>query len=407
MSTQVQDPTYSQSLHVADPAVLTSSGALRIMHVVNYLRRGGMEFGILKLVAGLGSEKFEHRFCTTRKYDDDFVSAYGLNGILDVAAGSGEGLQFPLFRLKKIFQRYRPHIVHTRNWGALEAVPAARLAGVPVVIHSEHGYEVDNLTGLPMRQRLFRKIAYGMADVIFTVTRELRDYHARQSWTAPDKIRVLYNGVDTKRFSPNLQARTRIRKELGITESTCVIGSVGRMVPIKDYGTLLRAADQLISRSGDLLVLLVGSGPDLDSLKQQASASESLRSRVHFLGACDQVPDTLNAMDVFALPSLGEGMSNTMLEAMASGLPVVATNVGGNPEVVEDRHSGLLFKPGDATGLTQALDSLFKNHEIRLKLGIAARERALKKFSLNSMMEQYKDLYSTAAQRRGVHTGNK
>jgi sugar transferase (PEP-CTERM/EpsH1 system associated) len=366
-----------------------------------------MEFGILKLMAGLGSEKFEHRLCTTRKYDEDFVSAYGLKDVLDVAAGSGEGLQFPLFRLKKIFQRYRPHIVHTRNWGALEAVPAARLAGVPVVIHSEHGYEIDNIARLPMRRRLFRKMAYGMANVIFTVTRELRDYHAMQSWTPPDKIRVLYNGVDTNRFAPNLQSRTRVRKELGIAESTWVIGSVGRLVPVKDYVTLLRAADQLIARGGDVLVLLVGSGPELDSLKQQVSESIGLRGRVHFLGACDQVPDTLNAMDVFVLPSLGEGMSNTILEGMASGLPIVATNVGGNPEVVVDRHSGFLFKPGDATGLAQALDSLSKNPEISLKLGIAARERAVTKFSIKSMMEQYRDLYLTAAQKHSVFTSHK
>src|SRR5208337_3232012 len=192
---------------------LVSAGALRIVHVVNCLSRGGMEFGILKLMTGLGSDKFEHRFCTTRKYDDDFVRAYGLEKILDVAAGSGKGLQFPLFRLKKIFQQYRPHIVHTRNWGALEAVPAARLAGVPVVIHSEHGYEIDNVAGLPMRRRLFRRMAYSMTDVIFTVTRELRDYHARQSWTAPDRIRVVYNGVDTDRFVPSLKMRVRTRRE--------------------------------------------------------------------------------------------------------------------------------------------------------------------------------------------------
>jgi len=397
---------YSQPLQMAGSAVLSSIGALRIMHVVNYLRRGGMEFGILKIMAGLGTEKFEHRFCTTRKFDDDFVRAYKLERILDVAAGTGTGLQFPLFRLKKIFEHYRPHIVHTRNWGALEAVPAARLARVPVVIHSEHGYEVDNLAGLPMRRRLFRKMAYSMTDVIFTVTGELRDYHARQSWTNPERIRVVYNGVDTIRFAPNAQTRARVRRDLGIAETTCLIGSVGRMVPIKDFGTLLRAADQLLARGADVSVLLAGSGPELDSLQRQASALESLRGRIHFLGASDQVPDILNALDVFVLPSLGEGMSNTILEAMASGLPVVVTDVGGNPEVVGDQSSGLLFKPGDAESLAQALDPLIKHPAVRLTLGFSARERTLSKFSLRAMMEQYQDLYLTAAKQRGVRIGD-
>jgi sugar transferase (PEP-CTERM/EpsH1 system associated) len=398
---------YPQPLQMAGSAALASTGTLRIMHVVNYLRRGGMEFGILKLMAGLGAEKFEHRFCTTRKFDEDFVRAYGLERMLDVAAGSGKGLQFPLFRLKKIFQHYRPHIVHTRNWGALEAVPAARLAGVPVVIHSEHGYEVDNLRGLPMRQRLFRKMAYGMTDVVFAVTRELRDYHARQSWTDPERLRVVYNGVDTDRFAPNAEARARVRRDLGIAETTCLIGSVGRMVPIKDYGTLLRAADQLLTRGADLAVLLVGSGPELDSLQRQAGAIDSLRGRIRFLGASDQVPDVLNAMDVFVLPSLGEGMSNTILEAMASGLPVVVTDVGGNPEVVGERNSGLLFQPGDAAALAQALDILITNPEGRRVWGSLARERAVTKFSLRSMMEQYKELYLNAAKQRGVRLSGK
>jgi sugar transferase (PEP-CTERM/EpsH1 system associated) len=398
---------YPQPLQMAGSAVLSGTGALRIMHVVNYLRRGGMEFGILKLMAGLGSENFEHRFCTTRKFDDDFVRAYGLERMLDVAAGNGKGLQFPLFRLKKIFQHYRPHIVHTRNWGALEAVPAARLAGVPIVIHSEHGYEVGNLRGLPMRQRLFRKMAYSMTDVVFTVTRELRDFHARQSWTDPERVRVVYNGVDTDRFTPNAQTRARVRRELGIAQTTCLIGSVGRMVPIKDYGTFLRAADQLRTRGADLSVLLVGSGPELDSLKRHAGAIESLRGRVHFLGASDQVPDVLNAMDVFVLPSLGEGMSNTILEAMASGLPVVVTDVGGNPEVVGDQNSGLLFDPGDAVALAQALAGLVDQPELRQTSGLSARERAVTKFSLRSMMERYKELYLNAAKQRGVRvSGN-
>ncbi len=397
---------YPQPLQMAGSAVLSGKGALRIMHVVSDLRRGGMEFGILKLMAGLGSENFEHRFCTTRKFDSDFVRAHGLEGKLDVAAGNGKGLQFPLFRLKKIFQHYRPHIVHTRNWGALEAVPAARLAGVPVVIHSEHGYEVDNLRGLPMRQRLFRKMAYSMTDVVFTVTRELRDYHARQSWTDPERVRVVYNGVDADRFAPNAQTRARVRRELGIAQTTCLIGSVGRMVPIKDYGTFLCAADQLRTRGADLSVLLVGSGSELDSLKRRASAIESLRGRVHFPGASDHVPDVLNAMDVFVLPSLGEGMSNTILEAMACGLPVVVSDVGGNPEVVGGQNSGLLFKPGDAVALAQALAGLVDQPELRQTLGLSARERAVTKFSLKSMMERYKELYLNAAKQRGVRANS-
>jgi len=401
-------PTQVEHQKLLDPPQLSAAAperkapALRIMHVVNYLNHGGMEFGILKLIAGLGAGPFEHRFCVTRKFDPDFVRAYGLGSMLDVAAGSGAGLQFPLFRLRRIFRCYRPHIVHTRNWGALEAVPAARLAGVPVVIHSEHGYEVDTLAGLPMRQRLFRKMAYGMADAVCAVSRELRDFHARQAWIAPDRIRVIYNGVDTDRFAPNLLVRERVRAELGVSPGSLLIGSVGRLVPIKDYATLLRAAASLRSQNVDLQLLLVGSGPELVPLQQLVAATDSLRGRVHFAGASNRVAELLQAMDVFVLPSQGEGMSNTLLEAMASALPVVATEVGGNPEVIGEPQAGLLFKPADVARLAELLTVLAGNSESRQTLGSAARHRVLTQFSLKAMISQYRELYSGAAHRRGV-----
>ncbi len=402
MSIQIQDLSSPTALLHADAKEKAIAGRLRIMHVVNYLRRGGTEFGILKLMAGLGDEQFEHRFCSTRQYDDDFVRHYHLRDILDVVGSSRRGLQFPLFRLRNVFRQYRPHIVHTRNWGALEAVPAARLAGVPVVIHSEHGYEVEMLGGLPLRQRLFRRIAYTMTDAVFAVTHELRDYHARQAWVKAERIQVIYNGVDTDHFAPCAEAGARVRSELGLARETFVIGSVGRMVPIKNYGTLLQAADQLLGRGMDLHVLLVGSGPEMASLQQQASAAARLRGRVWFLGACDRVTEVLNAMDVFVLPSLGEGMSNTLLEAMGCGLPLVATRVGGNPEVVGERDAGCLFQPGDVAGLAKTLHYLATNPEIRRRLRLAARDRAVRQFSLKQMLEQYRNLYLEAARRRCI-----
>lgn len=372
------------------------------MHVVNYLRRGGMEFGILKLMTGLGDQYFEHRLCTTRAFDPDFVQAYALHDRLSVAGTAREGLQFPLFRLKSIFREFQPHVVHTRNWGAIEAIPAARLAGVPVIIHSEHGYEVENLEGLPRRQRAFRRVVYGMTDSVFAVTRELRDYHAKQAFVRPDQIGVIYNGVDTQRFSPNPEFRGRVRKELGISDNCFVAGSVGRMVPIKDYPGFLQAAERLLHGGLNLHVLLVGKGPELESIERQVRNSSLLARSVTLTGASDRVPEILNAMDVFVLPSLGEGMSNTLLEAMSCGLPVVASRAGGNPEVVEDQKSGRLFAPGDQQDLANQLGRLAASVESRRQFGQNARERVIRLFSLDGMMQRYRDLYLGLAQRRGV-----
>ncbi|HKM84436.1 MAG TPA: glycosyltransferase [Candidatus Acidoferrum sp.] len=375
---------------------------LRIMHVLACLGHGGTEFGILKLKEGLGSEYFEHRICTTRQFDSEFVEAHGLNELLFAAAGSGKGLQFPILRLRKIFRQYQPHIVHTRNWGGLEAGLAARLAGVPVVIHSEHGYEVGNLAGVPLRQRVFRRFAYSIADQVVTVTRELRDYHVQQGWTKPERIRVIHNGVDTRRYSPSVQSRELVRSELGIPVQRLVVGSVGRLVPIKDYGTLLRAAECLAERKVDVHVLLVGKGSELESLSRQASESPLLKDRVTFAGASDRVPELLNGMDIFVLPSLGEGMSNTLLEAMAVGLPLIATRVGGNLEVIGQEQADGLFTPGDIPALTERILRLATNAGMRSRLGAAGRKRAMETFSLEGMMHSYCDLYINAAAKCGI-----
>jgi sugar transferase (PEP-CTERM/EpsH1 system associated) len=390
--------------NLASPVVLTgtppeAAGPLRVLHVISYMGRGGAEMGILKLIAGLG-EGFEHRICTTRGFDADFVRSSISEEKMYVAGSSDLKLQFPLFRLARIMHEYRPHIVHTRNWGAIEAVLAAKLTGVPVVIHSEHGYEVDMFAGLPMRRRIFRRAAYAMTDAVFAVTRELRDFHARQAWVRPEHMGVIYNGVDTQRFAPCREARIAMRKELSLPEKSFVVGAVGRLVPIKDHRTLLKAA-ALFSGSGiDVRVLVVGSGPERERLQSQATGA--LEARVYFAGDSNRVPELLNAMDVFVLPSLGEGMSNTLLEAMASGLPVLATSVGGNLEIIEDNVNGSLFTPGDAQWLADRLNLMARDPALIHQLGTAARNRAIESFSLSRMLESYRNFYLDLAARRRV-----
>ncbi len=276
------------------------------------------------------------------------------------------------------------------------------LAGVPVVIHSEHGYEVSNLDGVPWRQKAFRRFAYSMANQVFTVTRELRDHHAQQGWIKPERIAVIHNGVDTARYSPSAVSGRLVRREFGIPPERLVIGSVGRLVSIKDHGTLLRAAERLVQSNVDLHVLLVGLGPEAERLRGQVSDSPALKGRVTFAGSPDRVPELLNGMDVFVLTSLKEGMSNTLLEAMATGLPLVATRVGGNPEVMGEGLSEWFFAPGDVQSLTEQILRLAKDPAIRLQLGAEGRRRALEMFSLEGMMQRYSDLYVGEAVKCGI-----
>jgi sugar transferase (PEP-CTERM/EpsH1 system associated) len=377
---------------------------LRIMHVFDRLDVGGTEKVIMKLVNGLEAGRFQHSICTLRGTAPAARSwATGVE-IMD-AGTEGAALQFNVLRLAKLMKRVRPAIVHSRNWGGIEAILAARMARVPVIIHSEHGYQLEMLAGLPMRQRTLRHLAYRWASAVFTVSQELRSYHAAQAWCKPETIHVLYNGVDGEKFKSRVEVRCTMRRHLGIPADGLVVGSVGRMVPLKDAMTLLRAAEVLLPAMSNIYVLLVGSGPELARLQEYVARSPLLHGHVLFPGACDNVADLLNALDVFVLPSLMEGMSNTLLEALATGLPVLATRVGGNPEVVAESVCGHLFQPGDATELSTRLRTLLQDHRLRAQFGQAARARALRHFSLEGMLHRYCELYVGLAKLKGAIPG--
>lgn len=375
---------------------------LRVLHVITRFDTGGTEYGLLKVTTGLSKKLFEHKICTTRGYNPELARHRQLEEQLLVAGKENGNLQFTVFRLAQIMRAYKPHIVHSRNWGAIEAIPAARLAGVPVVIHSEHGYELDMLGGLPFRRRILRRIFYPLANALFTVTDDLRHYHQKQAWFPGDKIRVIYNGVDTQKFRPSLEMRGQVRREFGLDDETLVVGTVGRLVALKDHLTLLRAAARLVRQNYKVHIILAGSGPEQSRLEQFVAGSEDLTGRVSFVGASDKVSELLQAMDVFVLPSICEGFSNTLLEAMASGLPAIATRVGGNPEVLEEGRSGWLFSPGGDEELAALLGKLLGRRDLRKQLGEAARSRAISRFALQRMLDDYRDLYWELACLRGL-----
>ena len=379
---------------------------IKILHVLSHLGLGGTETCALKVVNGLDSAEFEHAFCAVRKVDAAFASQIDRRTPILEAGSSRAGFQFPLFRLTRIMRSVRPHIVHSRNFGALEAVAAARLARVPLVVHSEHGYEIETMGGLPLRRRLVCRALYAMTDALFTVTDDLRRYHSNQSWLDIEQFRVLPNGVDLERFMPRQNLAANLRTDLGIPTGRFVIGSVGRIVPIKDFRTLLRAAAILIGRGSDVHVLLVGEGPELGKLQTQVAETPELAGRVSFPGKSNRTAEFFNAMDVFVLPSLSEGMSNTVVEAMACGLPVAVTRVGGNPEVLGEGIAGALFSPGDAPGLAELLSRYMTDSGFSQSVGAACRSRAIEEFGLGRMLKQYGDLYKELAASRGIGTRN-
>lgn len=377
---------------------------LRVLHVLPFFAYGGTELIVQRLIASMDAPEFEHRICAMRGFDPELVRAAHLEDRIVQVGKPSEGFQFPLPSLVRTMRDVRPHIVHTRNWGALEAILAARIAGVPVTIHSEHGYDLKMLNGIPFRQRLVRKALYSMTDALFTVSNELREFHARQAGISTSRIQVLYNGVDTEKYQPRNELRASILAELGISAQSVVVGSVGRMVAIKDYPLTLRVVSELLQKGHAIHLLLVGTGPELPPLQELVRNSAILHGRVHFCGFSNEISRFLNAMDIFVQASRAEGMSNTLLEAMASGLPLVATRVGGNPEVVSEGEIGYLFAPGDEAAMFGCIDRLTSKPELRRRMGETSRQRALESFSLERMLSEYRKLYQNLAVGRGIVT---
>lgn len=376
---------------------------IRITHIVRGLWSGGTERALLRVVSDLDPDRFEHTICTLVGHSLDPM---GRARIVNMGRSlEARGLLLPA--LMRVFLREKPHIVHSRNWATIEAVPAAHLAGVPAVVHSEHGRDMEAIVnGQPWRRRVLRRWCFGWANRVFAVSQELRDYYVVQLGVPASLIEVIPNGVDTGQFWPDPEARRVMRARLGVADRTLLVGSVGRLVPIKDYPTLFRAADQLAAEGMDLRVALVGpSGcaphDGQKDLQQGLASLPRLAERVIFPGESDEVANWLNAFDAFVLPSLSEGMSNTVLEAMATGLPVIATRVGSNPDIIEDGTSGILFEPRDAAALAGHLRALAASPELRRRLGLQARARVERSFSQADMTQRYATLYSEVLRGKG------
>jgi sugar transferase (PEP-CTERM/EpsH1 system associated) len=363
---------------------------IRIVHVIGTLAHAGLEQGVLKIAAGLDPTRFEQTICTI--WSLDYMPARPDIRLIPLNR-SAKKPGFITRDLLSLFVRERPHIVHSRNWTSIEAVLAARLARIPVIVHSEHGRDILPLTSEPLRRRLFRRACYRMADRVFAVSQELKREFISALGVPQDSFRVIYNGVDTRLFSPSTEKRHVQRRNLGISENTVVVGCVARLDLVKDHITLLRAAEIAVNQGSDLLVVLVGDGPQRGPLEQELRAMPALRNRVIFAGRTFDVAQWLHGFDVFALPSLFEGTSNTLLEAMATGLPVVATRVGGNVELFEENKSGLLFEVGDFQGLASQLTRLAASLELRQHLGAAARKHVEEHFPLERMINDYGEMY--------------
>jgi sugar transferase (PEP-CTERM/EpsH1 system associated) len=295
-----------------------------------------------------------------------------------------------------VLRGLQPDIVHTRNLAALEGQIPALLARGAARVHGEHGRDVFDLHGTNRKYNLLRKAIRPLVTRYIAVSQDLARWLVDQVGVRPDRVRQIYNGVDQERFRPRQGPRPALLPEGFAPPDAFVVGTVGRLAEVKDQTTLIRAfarvLQELPRERSRLRLVIIGDGEMRESL-EACIHEEDLANHVWLAGDREDVPKALQLLDLFVLPSLGEGISNTILEAMACALPVVATRVGGNPEVVEDGITGALVPVSDADRMAAVIAAYVRDRGLCGLHGRAGLDRVCRHFHWDRCVNGYLAVY--------------
>lgn len=309
-----------------------------------------------------------------------------------------------VLRLSFLIRKFRPQILHTHTAKAgTVGRLAAWLAGVPVVVHTFHGHVFRGYFP-PLKSRVLMSVERWLArrtDRLIAVSNRVRGELLDLGIGNVGQFITIPLGLDLKAFLSCERIRGQLRAELGIHAGVPLVGIVARLVPIKRHECFLQSAGEIIRRYPESRFVLVGDGERREELKDLAGHL-GLEGRVHFLGWRDDLDRVYADLDVVALTSRNEGFPVSLIEAMASGVPVVATRVGGVPDLVEDGVTGLLVPCDDPTSLAAAVSGLLADPERRRTLGQSGRQRVYPAFSAERLLQDMDALYTELLVEKGV-----
>jgi sugar transferase (PEP-CTERM/EpsH1 system associated) len=378
-----------------------ASDAPLIVHLVYRLDFGGLENLMVERINRLPADAYRHAVVALTE-TTDFASKIKKPGVALFALHKQPGASLKThFDLWKLLRRLKPAVLHTYNLAAVEYAPVAMLAGVSVRINGAHGRDASDPNGTNPRHRLLRQLTLPFYDCCYGNSADLVAWNRQVIGVPEHKSRLLGNGIDTDKFHPPLTG-----KQHGVTgfgPECTVIGTVGRIQDVKDHAGLVDAfivlCDRFPEKRANLRLVIIGDGPLLPALRAKAAAA-GIADRVWLPGSRTDVAHILRGLDIFVMSSLAEGTPGSALEAMASGLPVVGTRVGGIPEVVDDGATGLLVPPSDPTAMADALARYVGAPELIVQHGAAGRERVLRNYNMPAMVAAYKSLYDTLCERK-------
>jgi sugar transferase (PEP-CTERM/EpsH1 system associated) len=369
-----------------------------VCHIILRLDYGGLENGLVNLINLMPEDAYRHAvLCLS--HATDFRHRIRRAGVPVLQAHKAPGKDVGAYlRVWRMLRRLRPAIVHTRNLPAVDMLAVARAAGVRRLVHSEHGLDMFELDGRNVKYNRLRRATKPIVGRYIALSADLRDWLAGEIRVPPDRLSLIYNGVDTAKFRPRAPAEPRALPDGFAPPDAVVIGTIGRLEAVKDQVTLAQAFARLVQARPELRrrlrLVMIGEGslrPEIERVLGQAGAAEL----AWLPGFRDDTAELYRSLDLFVLPSRREGISNTILEAMASGLPVLATRVGGNPEIVADGETGLLVPAADPAAMAEALAGYAADPERLSSHGAAGRKQALERFSLAAMVAGYRGVYDS------------
>lgn len=375
-----------------------------VVHIIFRLAMGGLENGLVNLINTMPPDRYRHAIISLTDCTD-FQHRIKRDGVSVIALRKRPGHDLGVYwRAWRSLRAMRPAIVHTRNFPTLEFLAVAACAGTAKRIHGEHGRDIYDLDGSNRTYNMFRRMMKAMVHHYVAVSQDLAGWLVRTVGVAPVRLAQIYNGVNTVRFHPQPAQVVEGCPPGFLVPDALVIGTVGRMQTVKDQLTLVRAFIYLLETVPHahkvLRLVMVGEGPLYEDAIRLLRESR-VEPYAWLPGARSDIPEMLRVLDVFVLPSLAEGISNTILEAMASGLPVIATRVGGNVELVQDAQTGFLVPASDPVAMAQSIRTYLDDRTLLACHGEAARKRAEAEFSLDAMISRYLSVYD------GVLTNNR
>lgn len=367
-----------------------------VVHVIHRLATGGLENGLVNLINRTPPGHYRHAVVCLADAGP-FSHRITRDGVTIVSLNRRPGHSFKLYwRLWSVLRGLRPSVVHTRNLAALEGqVPAFFVVGARRV-HGEHGRDMFDLHGANRKYNLLRRAIRPLVQRYIAVSKDLASWLVTTVGVRPEQVRHIYNGVAQDIFHPRCGERPDLAPSEFLPSDALVVGTVGRLAEVKDQATLVRAFAAALRHKPEwkarLRLVIVGEGPMRSEL-ESCVRDEGVEELVWLAGDRDDVPNLLRMMDIFVLPSLGEGISNTILEAMASGLPLIATRVGGNPELVDEGKNGQLVPPADADALTRAICVYAEDAALVRRHGQAGLAKVTECFGWDRCVESYLSVY--------------